>query len=85
MTATETLLTLSRMMAALKEHNRCSEITYECGAWKTCHQIHGNGSVTVFYKYPDEPASLYPLKVTLFGLGRSYVTTIQCEKELCPA
>ena len=84
MTNTETLLTLSRMLAALREHARCSEITYQCGAWKTCHQIHGNGDVSTFYRYPGEPESLYPLKVTLFSLGRASTVTIH-EKELCTA
>ena len=78
---TETLLTLSRMLAALRDHARCSEITYECGPWKTCHQIHANGSVNTFYRYPGEPESLYPLKVTLFSLGRAYTVTVQPEKE----
>ena len=85
MTNTETLLTLSRMLAALREHAPCSEITYECGSLHTCHLIHGNGSVSVFYKHGEESESLYPLKVTLFSLGRSYTMRIQSEKELATA
>jgi len=85
MTNTEQLLTLSRMLGALREHARCSEITYECGSWKTCHQIHGDGSATVFYRYPGEPENIYPLKVTLFSLGRAYTVKIDSAKEICHA
>ena len=78
---TEILRTLSRMMAALREHAPVGEITYQCGDWKMCDRINGDASVSPVYKYPSEPASLYPLKVTLFALGRSYTVTLQPEKE----
>jgi hypothetical protein len=81
----ETLRTLSRMMAALREHAPTGEITYQCGDWKMCDRINGNGTVTNFYTYPGEPESVYPLKVTLFTCGRSYTVTIQSEKELANA
>lgn len=83
MNTRETLRTLSRMMAALREHASAGEITYQCGDWKMADRINGNGSVTNLYTYRGEPESLYPLTVTLFALGRAHVVTIKSDKELC--
>lgn len=85
MTATETLFTLSRMMAAPREHAPVGEVTYECNGWKMCDRLNGDGSVTNLYMYKGEPETLYPLKVTSFSLGRSYTVTVQSEKELVTA
>jgi hypothetical protein len=85
MTNTEILRTLSRMMAALREHAPVGEVTFESNGWKMCDRLNIDGSVTNLYMHKGEPDNLFPLKVTLFTLGRSYVTTIQSEKELCPA
>ena len=85
MTISETLRTLSKLVAALKSHAPATEITYECSGWKMCDTINRDGTVRNFYTYEGEPESLYPLVVTIFALGRSHTITIQSEKELANA
>jgi len=84
MTTSETLHTLSRMLGALRNHTQVSEVVYQCGAWKCCDRIEGDGDVTRLYSYPGEP-SIYLLKVTMYCLGRPYTVRIDSAKEICHA
>ena len=73
------------MLGALRNHTQVSEVVYQCGAWKCCDKVEGDGKVTRLYAYRDEPESIYPLKVTLYSLGRAYTVKIDSSKEICHA
>jgi len=55
---------------------------YQCGAWKCCDKVEGDGKVTRLYSYQNEPESIYPLKVTMYSLGRAYTVKVDSAKEI---
>jgi hypothetical protein len=74
------------MMAALRRHAPCAEITYETGdGWKACDRLSQDGTVRTFYEYEDGPTALFPLKIEIFSLGRTCTVTIKSAEEICNA